>query len=248
MSPTSSFQATTPAATILLTGAGGELGRGVAQALLLAGYRVIAVDRDAKALAETAEALGSPRDLVIQAGSFATEADAETLVRSLRSRSARVNAVVVVPVKCGGSARLLEKPAAFLRDQLEHDVVTHFITTKALLPLLAADRPNALYLVIGGPAAEVNWAGYAHLTIAGVAQRALTLALAEEAKDLAVRVHHLQLGTPVRTASNAHCSCADWVSVEQLGREVVRIVQQPNQASLVTRVGGYAPGARTGTE
>jgi NAD(P)-dependent dehydrogenase (short-subunit alcohol dehydrogenase family) len=222
---------------IVLLGAGGGVGRGIAAELIAAGHAVIAVGRSQENLRE----LGASRNLIALKGSVATDAEAAKLLGDLNAL--RQRPIAVVATLCGGeraSARLLEKPASFLVKAFEDDVAPHFIAAKHLLPMLAESSPGGLYLVVTGPGAQCPWAGYGHVSVTSAALSMLARVIREEAKDLPVRVQQLQIGSPVRTARNETCACPEWLSAADVGRAIVGLVDGKRSNEPVIQLGGYA--------
>jgi NAD(P)-dependent dehydrogenase (short-subunit alcohol dehydrogenase family) len=225
--------------SVVVLGATGGIGREIVPALISAGYPVIAVGRDRARLAALAERTGVPERLVTVTGSVADDAEAALLagkVRGLKKRIATVIASLRGPM---ASARLLDQPASFLRQTLDENLMIHFIAAKHFLPILAESHPGGLYLLLGGPAADISWAGYGHVSITAAAQKMLARVLREEAKDLPVTVRMLQTGTPVRTENNLRCSCPDWISADEVARHVVKMIEAGEAGELVVRVGSY---------
>jgi len=222
---------------VVLLGAAGGVGRGIAAELLAAGHAVIAVGRNQDHL----KALGSSRNLVTLKGSLASDADAAKLLGDLNALRRRP--IAVVAALCGErtSARLLEKPASFLVKSFEDNVAPHFIAAKHLLPMLAESSPGGLYLTVIGPGALCPWAGYGHLSVTSSALTMLLRVIREEAKELPVRVQQLQVASPVRTELNADCACPEWLSAADIGRAVAGLVDGKNAGEAIVQVGGYAP-------
>lgn len=225
--------------TVVVLGGSGGVGRGIVRELLAAGHTVVAVGRSEEHLASLVEAVGDNNGLTLLRGSVATDEDASKLVADLKALDRQPLAVVASISGDISSARILDQPGSFLQRVLQEDVVTHFIAARHLLPMLAENEREALYLLLSGPAAECTWAGYGHLSVAASALRMLTLVVREEAKDLPVQVRQLQICTPVRTGRFGACECPEWLAPEDVGREVVRLIRDANTGETVIRIGGY---------
>lgn len=225
--------------SVVVLGASGGIGRAIVSELLAADHQVIAVARNREGLDALAGRVAAPRQLTLMQGSVATDADAARLVRELRELRARVATVIASvggPVEGG---RLIDRPASFLSQTFDDNVVANFIAAKHLLHLLAESGRDGLYVLLGSPAAECTWAGYGHLSVSAVALRMLMQVLREEIKELPVSVQQLQLGTPVRTEKNAKCACPDWIGADEVARRVVGLIGNRKAAEAVVRLGSY---------
>jgi NAD(P)-dependent dehydrogenase (short-subunit alcohol dehydrogenase family) len=231
--------------SVVVLGATGGLGREIVPALVLAGYPVIAVGRDRERLAALAERTGASERLVTVAGSVANDVEAALLASKVRGLKKRITTVIASLRGPMASTRLLDQPASFLRQTLDENLMIHFLAAKHFLPILAESHPGGLYLLLGGPAADITWAGYGHVSITAAAQKMLARVLREEAKDLSVTVRMLQTGTPVRTENNLRCSCPDWIGADEVARHVVKLIEQgDSNGETVVRVGSYSECAR----
>lgn len=225
--------------TIVVLGATGTVGSGITAELLTRGHHVIAVARNGARLQALADRMNASDRLTLIARSVANEFDASLLVQALREQPRRVTAVVASlrgPIESG---RLLQRSASDLLRALDQDVVTNFVAAKHLLPLLADGGHGGLYLMLGGPMGACAWSGYGHLSVAAASLQMLTRVLREEAKDLAVIVQQLQIGTPVRSEANAECACPDWVGADQVARRVAALVEHPNERVPIVELGAY---------
>lgn len=216
---------------LVVLGASGGIGRGVVQAALDRGRPVIAVARDAEALAAL-RPLASKALLTLLPGSVADDHAGAQLAERLR-RLDRPLAGVVACV-CGHSqaGRLLNQPADQLRRRLDEDLLPHLAAARHLLPLLAERGRNSTYVLIGGPGGEHPWAGYGHRSIAAAALRMLTRVLHDEARVQGVRVQLLTVDSPVRTqARDAHC-CPRWPSALVVGQQALALVDRDDQPAI----------------
>lgn len=233
---------------VIVLGASGGIGRVIVSELVAAGHHVVAVARNRERLEALAARVAAPQRLTLLPGSVSTDADGAALVRALRGLRRRFTAAVASLRGPRESGRLLDRPAPFLTRALEEDVVTQFIAAKHLLPMLAGSRPGSLYLLLGSPAADCTWAGYGHISVGAAALRMLVGVVREEAKETAVCVQQLQIGTPVRTENNTRCACPEWIGAEEVAREVVRLIEHRPTAEPIVRIGphtrcacGHAP-------
>lgn len=220
---------------VLVLGATDGLGTGLVEAVLEAGYPVLAVGEDR----ELTEALrgrfaGRGRLSTLQ-GSVWTHADAAILAGALRELPlAPLVAIVNIPVTCE-RGRLLEQDTEFLERILRREVVPHMNAARHLLPLLAETGRCARYLVMGGPNGDTSWVGYGHHSVAAAATRMLVRALRRETTDTAVRVQQLVVGKPIRTEQNARCACPEWPDALSVGRYAVQVLADSDTSDAVVR-------------
>lgn len=228
-------------AALVILGATGGVGRGVVRAALDRGHPVVAVARQADALAALAHDHHGA-DVVTLPGSVASDAEGAALAERLRDLR-RPFAGIVTSV-CGGTSngRVLDQPAEFLRRKLDDDLLPHLAAARHLLPLLAeAGRGN--YLLIGGPGSENPWAGYGHRSVAAAALRMLARVLHDEARALDVRVNLLTVDMPACTGHNRKHASSRWPSALAIGQQAVALIERPPPDIPVVR---YAPPTKTG--
>ena len=208
---------------ILVLGAGGDIGRGVVQALLDAGRPVLAVDADAVAL----EALRRqhPRaPLTTLVAAIASDADAARLGASVRAHAdAGIAGVVASIAGRHDCARLLDQPADALRRTLDEDLMPQLFAARHLLPLLRKDTASG-YVLIGGPGGDYPWAGYGHCSIAAAALRMMVRVLHDEAAGEGVRVQLLALDAPVQTDANAAQAGSAWPKAIAIGHRALALL------------------------
>jgi len=209
---------------VLVLGASGRVGAGVVAALLEAGSPVLAVGRDAGRLRLLAERHADEPALETLAGSVAGEREAARLAARVARRPRRLRAVVDAVGAPRTSARLLDRPAAFLRRTLDLELMPRLTAARHLLPLLGENEGQGRYLLIGGPHAKQGWAGYGHASVSEAAMRMLARVLHEEALPLGVHVHLLSVDAPVWTPENAASACAGWPSALAVGRNAVALL------------------------
>ena len=211
-------------AAVVVLGATGGVGRGVVEAALAMGRPVIAVARD-KAGLQCLRGKFPDADLSIVPGSVASDGDGERLANALRKLGRPIDGVVAAV--CGGAARgrLLDHPAAFLRQTLDDDLLPHLAAARHLLPLLSQAGRTGTYVLIGGPGADRPWAGYGHRSIATAALRMLARVLHEEARTLGVRVQLLAIDSPVSTDLNRAHACEQWPSALAVGQRALALVE-----------------------
>lgn len=222
-------------APVIVIGATGGVGQGIVEALLAAGYPVIAVARDQSRLQALKASCDRPDAITPVPGSLATDADGAALATALRQLRRPFGSIVVSVMGPLERGRLLDQPVDFMRRKLDEDLLPHLVAARHLLPLLYECGRCGPYLMLGGPCAESPWAGYGHLSIGAAALRMLVQVLRQEALAASVRVQQLAVCTPVRTGRDGCCDCPEWPSARDVGRRVVGLIERPETAEAVVR-------------
>lgn len=228
--------------SVIVIGASGGIGSGVVASLLDAGHPVVAVGRHRDTLLQLAERFAPSAALTLLPASVESDSAAADLVRQLAALRCRFAGAIVAigpPRDCG---RLLDRDGVFLEDRLHAHVVAQFNAARALIPLLAQNSPNALYLSVASAATEHPWCGFGHFSIASAALRMLAKVVHAESRDLPVRVQQLALNGLVRTYRNDHCACSEWMDVDAVGRAALDLLQHSDGSAAVLdlRAGGVA--------
>ena len=219
---------------VLVLGAGGTVGFGVVGALLEAGSPVLALGRDGMRMQALAEHFADEPALeLMTSDGISTDAAAANLVTQLRMRRRPLRAVFASLASPLESGRLLDRPAEFLGEKLQLDLIPHLAAARHLIPLLAEHDGTANYILMGGPHAERGWAGYGHASITSAALRMLANVLHEEAHALGVRVQMLAVSQPVCTPANARNACSEWPSALAVGRHAVSLLTDNRRANAV---------------
>lgn len=234
---------------ILVLGATGAIGQGVVRAAVDAGWPVVAVASDAAGLQELERRhAGKPVHALI--GSVEDDAAADVLVAALQKLGRPFVGVVSALAGASVRGRLLEQPAAWLRQTFEEAVLPQLVAARHLLPWLAASGRNCSYVVIGGPGGRHPWAGYGHRSVAQAAVRMLVRVLHAEARTYAVRLQLLEVESPVRTSDNDLHACPQWPGVDAIGRRALELIEHRNDGRCTEAVidfrhsvceGGAAP-------
>jgi NAD(P)-dependent dehydrogenase (short-subunit alcohol dehydrogenase family) len=235
---------------VVVLGATGGVGRGVVEAALAAGRPVIAVARDKSGL-QCLKSHHAKADLSVVAGSISSDADGERLAKALVKLGRPIGGVIAAVSGSSGRGRLLDHPAAYLRQRLDEDLLPHLAAARHLLPLLAQGNRGGTYVLIGGPGAEQPWAGYGHRSIATAALRMLARVLHEEARSIGVRVQLLSIDSPVSTELNREHACSQWPSAIAVGQRALALVEPhntPKAAQAVVRYDDVVPVAGVDVE
>lgn len=210
--------------TLLVLGATGVVGRGIVAAAIEAGHRVIAVARGRDAL-DGLRRDHAGADVEAVAGSVETEADAAALARKLRAIDRPITGVVAAVAGVPKRGRILDHGGQdAMRAALDEDLLPHVAAARQLLPLMAEGGRGGTWLLIGGPAGALPWAGYGHRSIAAAAVRMLACVLHDEARCLGIRVQLLAVDAPVcRPGAKA---CPQWPTAAQIGRRAMALLER----------------------
>lgn len=215
---------------VVVLGANGKVGLGIAQAVVEARRPLVAVADDSRELADLAAAHPGA-DLTVLTAKVAGDADAERLAQQLRGLGRALGAVVV-PFACeGGRGRLLDQPASVLQRALEQDVLPQLALARQLVPVLGEAGRAGRYLFVLGPGSELPWAGYGYRSITSAALRMLARVLHDEARCMAVRVQMLAVEAPVSSEPRGEHECAEWPSTLAVGRRAVQLLERDSPAS-----------------
>jgi NAD(P)-dependent dehydrogenase (short-subunit alcohol dehydrogenase family) len=221
--------------SVIVIGASGGVGSGVVQSLLAGGYPVVAVGRHRDTLLRLAERFGRPPSLTVLPASVESDSTARDLVQQLAALRRSFAGAIVAIGPPRDSGRLMERDGVFLEDRLHAQVVTRFIAARHLIPFLAGNAPNALYLGIASAAAAQPGAGQGHCAIASAALGMLARVLHAENRELPVRVQQLTLAPGDSTDGNATDAAA-------VGRAALDLLQHSDgSAALLALDAGGRP-------
>ncbi|MBB1061589.1 SDR family NAD(P)-dependent oxidoreductase [Marilutibacter spongiae] len=229
----------TTLAPVLVLGADGGIGRGVVQAVLARRRGVIAVARQADALAELQAR--APRGLLtVVAGAVADDREGAALAERLRALDRPLGGMVACLCGHAGPGRLLDQPAEALRRRLDEDLLPHLAAARQLLPLLSERGHNRTYVLIGGPGDERPWAGYGHRSVGAAALRMMARVLHDEARRQDVRVHLLSVSRPVCIDPRQASQHPDWPSARAVGQRALALIDRDCRSSPLPAVVQFA--------
>lgn len=226
-----------PRHNLVVLGATGAIGAAVVDAALEAAQPVVAVARDAAALAALRER-HAHADLTVIDASVGSDGEAAALALRLRDLDRPLSGVVAAIRGSIERGRLIDQPEEFLRRRLDEDLLPHLFAARHLLPLLAGHGHGG-YVLIGGPGAEHPWAGYGHYSIGAAALRMLARVLHDEARALPVRVQLLAIDSPARTDANARHACSSWPRADAIARRALAMLD-PRDSRPAQAIVSYA--------
>ena len=185
--------------TVLITGASSGIGAACARAFAAQGARLALVARDAGRLAEVAAECAR---LGAQAEAFVCDVTDDAAVEQMAQAVRRWGGTPDVVLNNAGAfvpGGVLETTPDGFREQLEVNVVSAFLVTRAFLAEML-DRGSGRVLMMGSVASVRGYPGGAAYGAAKHALLGLARALREEAKGTGVSVTTLLPGA-VRTGS-----------------------------------------------
>lgn len=206
-------------APVLVIGASGEVGEGIAAALLDAGRSVIAVARSTSGLDALQERLGRSERLSTLIGLV----DDDAAATRLADAAGPVAAVVVAVNGFRKPSRLADIDSETMAALLRGDLLSHYAALRCFLPRLPAD---GAFIGIGGGSADFILNGGVYMSMAQAALRNLYRGHAHERPDDAPHLRELIIASIV--AGRKH-SQADplWVTPREVGEQVCAMIERP---------------------
>ncbi len=191
--------------TIVLTGVGreGQVGEVVARAFAEEGATLTLVDRDGSDADDRADALRAAGHTVHPEQCDLSDPDA---VAALAGRIAgrhdgRVDALINIAGGFAMSGPVAESDVAVWRRQLDINLFTAYLATRALLPMLRPTRGAIVYFAAAAALPGAKVAGMTAYVAAKTGVIVLARAVAEEERDAGVRANAIA-PTAIRTAAN----------------------------------------------
>ncbi|MGI8499425.1 MAG: SDR family NAD(P)-dependent oxidoreductase [Gemmatimonadaceae bacterium] len=190
---------------VVITGLGGpgQLGEALARAFSEEGARIVAVDRSADKLQERVSALQATGiQITGWAGDLADERRVGDLARSIGAeQGGQIHAVVHLAGGFAMSGPVADSDLSVLRHQVEINVVTAYLVTRAFLPLLRPTRGALLFLASSAALPGAKVASMSAYAAAKGAVVTLMRAVADEERGNGVRANALA-PSAIRTAAN----------------------------------------------
>lgn len=198
------------AASVLVTGASGGLGRAVTARFLADGWRVVAIDRVA----------GAAGPGVVEVTADLTEPDevARAVAVAAGDPSAPLRAVLNLVGGYAEGGRVHETPVEEFEAQLRLNLRPTYVVTAAALPLLIAAGGGSV-VCVSSRAALRPFRGAAGYITAKAALLAFVDALAVEYRDDGIRVNAVLpsvIDTPANRAAQPGADHGRWVAPEQI--------------------------------
>jgi NAD(P)-dependent dehydrogenase (short-subunit alcohol dehydrogenase family) len=132
---------------VVVTGAASGIGRASALAFAAQGAKVVAVDRDAAGLAQTAQAIGDiGGSALAHPADIAVEAEARRYVELAQETFGGLDAVYANAGISGGLTPLLEQTVEHWSEVLRVNLIGPFLAIKHAAPVLAAKGRGSIVL------------------------------------------------------------------------------------------------------
>ena len=223
--------------TIVLTGVGreGQVGEVVARAFAAEGATVTLVDRDAEQVAARASTLRAAGHTVYSESCDLTDPDqVAELAGVIGARhGGRIDALINIAGGFAMSGPVADSDFSVWRRQLDINLTTAYLATRAFLPMLRVARGTIVYFAAAAALPGERIAGMSAYIAAKSGVVALTRAVAQEERDSGVRANAIA-PTAVRTAANLDTMSATtrYVEREEVARTALFLCS--DDASAVT--------------
>jgi NAD(P)-dependent dehydrogenase (short-subunit alcohol dehydrogenase family) len=227
----------------IVTGAARGLGRAVAERLYERGASVAVNVRDATRATALAGALGN-RALAV-AGDIATDGVPEDIVRRTLDRCGRID-ILINNAAFARSTRFPNLSAQEFRDALEVNVVAPFLFTKAVLPIMQAQRYGRIINISSSAGRMVSTLGGAHYTTSKAGLLGLTRAAAKELGKFGITVNAVCPGMIDTELTHEHAT-PELLERLAAGYPVPRLGTALEVADLICFAASDAAGYITGT-
>jgi NAD(P)-dependent dehydrogenase (short-subunit alcohol dehydrogenase family) len=200
---------------LLVIGACGDIGQGIARGAQALGLRVIAADRSAERLAHY-PAEGIPT----VSGDLGSLEGAMALWDAAQAPFDGVDAVAIAVNAPNQEKPLLEWTAEEIQQVYATNLLTHFHAIKAILPRLPDD---GILIGIGGGAADFILPNLAQLSMTQAAQRMMYRGFAKEWKGRA-QIRELMLISMINGERKRQIAEPHWVMDTEVGQHVCAII------------------------
>ena len=222
----------------LITGVGskGQVGESVAAALAARGDTVLLVSRiEAEVRARAAELAASKLDAQDYACDLSDPAAVDLLAARVRKdHGARLDALVNLAGGFAMSGPLAESDPQIFERQLQINLTTAYLTTRAFLPLLREARGAVLFFASEAVLEGARTSGISGYVAAKAGVVALMRSVADEGREYGIRANALAPAS-IRTATNE----------KAMGAEV-RYIEREEVAAAVAFLCSPAANAITG--
>ncbi|MCS7001489.1 MAG: SDR family oxidoreductase [Dehalococcoidia bacterium] len=226
---------TTDSRVAIITGAPGGLGGGVTRTFLDRGYQVVATDVNPTALDALATRHARVGDrLVCEIVDQMNPTALAELVDRVVARFGRIDALLNLVGGFDGGPMVWETSPEAFRRQLDLNLMTAFLVSRAVLPTMLAQRRGRIVHIASRGALQpmVGYAGYA---VSKMGVIALTHALALETKGAGVTVNCVvpsMIDTPANRAAMPDGDVASWVAPETIGAVLAWLVS--DEAAVIS--------------
>ncbi|XVU30615.1 SDR family oxidoreductase [Actinoplanes sp. CA-054009] len=181
----------------VVAGGTGRAGTVVVQELISRGAVVAVPSRHPSRLDRLRAKIQSDR-LHGFVGDISDLSDASRLSAEIVAKLGPLDAVVASLGEWWEGAALADLDPAIWQRIISDNLTSHFMVARTFLPALA-DRADSVYLTLGGIASVLAVAGSGPISVTGAAQAMLMRVLEAENEGRAVRLHEVDVYTPIVT-------------------------------------------------
>lgn len=218
---------------VLLAGATGAVGEGIAQQLLRLGAQVVAPVRSAAGKIWLAERFAEFEDQLIPLEKpFSSPVAAAELARRVWSDWPCDAVVASIGGWWAGDALHKIDPAQW-HSVMASNLEPHFSLARATIPLLAT-KPDSAYILLVGGAADEPMRGSGLISVTAAAVKMLGRMLLLELGSGPPAISLLQIDTPVISRTRP-AGPDDWLRAEDVGLAVAKRIIAPNPGILHLR-------------
>lgn len=206
---------------VVIVGATGVVGRGVAEALIDSGHRVVGIARTGQNLTHMAQKFALTGRFTSVVGDVSSEQGAARLAEALRPlKPDAIIDAINAPVE---PRSVFDICGAAVETALRENLGAHLAAAKHLIPAL---RAQGLYLGLGGGMADLVIPCHAADSMVQAALRALFNYLERE-KPAGVLVRELLLYSMILPGREASPSEPHRITAYEVGRHIAAILAQP---------------------
>ncbi len=206
------------ATRLLVIGACGDIGKGIARGAHGRGYRVVAGGRNAERLENYA---GTGIETAV--GDLSSESAATALWDAAQAPFGGIDAVAIAVNAPNATKVLMEWTDAEMAQVYATNLLTHFNAIKAILPRLPDD---GMFLGIGGGTADFILPKMGQLSMMQAAQRMMYRGFAKERKSGA-HIRELMLISMINGERKREIAEPHWVMDTEVGEHVCAIIEDP---------------------
>lgn len=211
---------------ILVVGATGDVGQGIVEAALDAGYKVVAAGRNKQNLDRIASRFNTD-SLGRAVGSVSSEEEAQQLWHQAMEIFGVIDHVIISVNAANRMMPLADWQSSELIDMFAGNVVVHLVAVKVFQPLLP---DHGVFLGIGGGTADFIFPKLAPVSMGQAALRMMYKGFAKECKTGAA-IRELMIISMVAGESNQAQAQPEWLTAIEVGKHVCAILDTPEQFS-----------------
>ena len=177
----------------LITGGSKGIGKGIAEAYLKEGARVIICGRGEESLKAANEELSQYGDISYITADIADKEDVKRLAAKIEEKWEKLDVLVNNASILGIKAKIIDYPEDLWEKVVHVNLNAQFFVTKALLPLLIKSENSSIINLSStvGRVGRKDWGAY---SVSKFGVEALTQILAQEMEPYSVRVNSVNPG------------------------------------------------------